>query len=278
MSENFIISWNQPESAERSDLVFEGRFKKYGAYTIRRNYSKSKIIATLIAIGLFAGLTYSYYWYERIYGVKAKSTNRIEEMANASKKPMEKIEKKEAEKPPPPQKTQQVKQQLFVPPVIDEETTRPTEMKLVDEIDKAGNIDNEEGKEFAQIGDGIIGGDDQDGAEEGGPVTVTEDQQAKFPGGEPGFVKFVQENFVYPERCLNEGINGKVELQFVVDKNGLISSLIITKGCPLCTEFEAEAKRVLKLTNRKWTPAFVGGKAVVSYRKVPIQMDINSGN
>lgn len=278
MSENFIISWNQPESAERSDLVFEGRFKKYGAYTIRRNYSKSKIIATLIAIGLFAGLTYSYYWYERIYGVKAKSSNRIEDMANASKKPIEKIEKKDVEKPPPPQKTQAVKQQMFVPPIIDEETKVPAKLPDMESIDKAGNIDNDGGKDFADIGDGIIGADDQDGVEDGGPVNVSEDQQAKFPGGEDGFRKFVVDNFVYPDRCLNEGINGKVELQFVVDKNGLISNLFVTKGCPLCTEFEAEAKRVLKLTNRKWTPAFVGGKAVVSYRKVPIQMDINSGN
>lgn len=279
MSDNLLMSWNQPEAKDRIELVFENRFKDYGAYTIRKNYARYKLLATVAAIGLFAITTFSMYWWYRTHHVNAGSKSRFELISNVTKTPIKKEEKKEEVKVIP-QKVQAVKTQMFVPPPIDENTTQPYTPNPNDFVDKGAAMNNDIGGDFADIGGGNLGDFNNDGDDNGtgtGPLT-TVDEEAKFPGGEEGFIRFVQEKFVYPERCLNEGINGNVELQFVVDKNGLISQLKITKKSDLCPEFESEAKRVLNLTNRMWTPAFLKGKPVISYRKVPIQMNINSGN
>lgn len=49
MANDIFNAWDQPESADRLAMVFEGRFKDYGAFYIRSIYRKSKVIATAIA-------------------------------------------------------------------------------------------------------------------------------------------------------------------------------------------------------------------------------------
>lgn len=99
------------------------------------------------------------------------------------------------------------------------------------------------------------------------------DIQARFPGGDSAFVSFVRNNFVYPYRCLENGISGYVVLRFIVDKNGNVSDIRAVKETAACKEFTLEAIRVLRRSPR-WIPGQANGKFVKSYRQVPIRLDV----
>jgi TonB family protein len=98
--------------------------------------------------------------------------------------------------------------------------------------------------------------------------------KANFPGGEAAFRAYVAEMFVYPQRCLDEGINGYVMLRFIVDEAGRISSVQAIEESKSCPEYTKEAIRVLKNSPR-WVPGQNNGKFVKSWREIPIQLNIS---
>ena len=105
--------------------------------------------------------------------------------------------------------------------------------------------------------------------DENQPVSVA--VQAQYPGGEVAFAKFIKDNFVFPKRCKEEGINGYVRLKFIVDKRGYVSNIVALDQTKSCSEFTTEAIRVMKLTN--WVPGNTNGKFYPSYRTVPISLN-----
>lgn len=84
-----------------------------------------------------------------------------------------------------------------------------------------------------------------------------------FPGGQEALAEYVQENLKYPESARENGIQGRVFVNFVVEKDGSISNVKISRG--LGGECDKEAMRVVQ-SMPKWIPGTQRGKAVrVSY-------------
>jgi periplasmic protein TonB len=81
--------------------------------------------------------------------------------------------------------------------------------------------------------------------------------------------KFFSENLIYPQTALDNGIQGKVWLQFKVGSDGTISNIRVLRGVPDCHECDKEAIRLLKLMPR-WNPAKKGGKQVDAELKIPL--------
>lgn len=100
------------------------------------------------------------------------------------------------------------------------------------------------------------------------------EEKAKFRVGEAGFNKFIEDNFVYPERCLEEGLECKVTLSMMINKYGVVSQVKVTKETPQCPECEREAIRVMSKTNNLWIPAKIKGHYVTSIRTVTITRSI----
>jgi TonB family protein len=92
-----------------------------------------------------------------------------------------------------------------------------------------------------------------------------------FPGGEAAFREYVGNEFQYPIRCQNKGINGSVVLRFVVDASGKISRISVIEETKSCPEFTQEAIRVLKQSPR-WIPGQNNGRFVSSWREIPIRL------
>ena len=105
-------------------------------------------------------------------------------------------------------------------------------------------------------------------------ITTGLDVTARFIGGEAAFMNYVSANFEYPVRCQENGINGNVQLRFVVEVDGRISTISVLKETKACPEFTAEAIRILKKSPR-WIPAQVKGKSVRSYYTLPISLQLN---
>ena len=95
----------------------------------------------------------------------------------------------------------------------------------------------------------------------------TVDVSPKFPGGVEANMKFLVDHVSYPKACIENGISGRVLVQFVVDKDGTLRNIkAIQSPDPRLSE---EAVRVVKLMP-KWEPGKKDGKAVAVRYVLPI--------
>lgn len=92
-------------------------------------------------------------------------------------------------------------------------------------------------------------------------------QMPEFPGGMDALQQYLRDHFKYPEQALKEGIGGKVEVRFTVNKDGSIIDAIIKKGIGHgCDE---EALRLVKEMPR-WQPGMHNGKLVQVFYTMPV--------
>lgn len=94
------------------------------------------------------------------------------------------------------------------------------------------------------------------------------EKRAHFPGGVDSLTSFLQKNLNYPQKALNEGIKGRVYVQFIIEMDGSISKNVnIVHGIdPL---LDAEAVRLVK-SMPNWIPAEKEGKIVRSIDTLPV--------
>lgn len=97
--------------------------------------------------------------------------------------------------------------------------------------------------------------------------TVVE-QSPEYQGGLPALYKFISDNLQYPASAVKNKIQGTVLLNFVVEKDGNISSINVIKS--IDSQCDNEAVRVLKLMP-KWNPGRQNGKPVRVSFTVPIE-------
>jgi TonB family protein len=102
--------------------------------------------------------------------------------------------------------------------------------------------------------------------------TIVE-EDAEYPGGYAALMKFLQDHLNYPPSAIEKGIQGKVTLKFVVEKNGTLSNVSVLKGIPGCQVCDDEALRILSKMNN-WKPAKNSGKAVRQWNTLPISFAI----
>lgn len=90
---------------------------------------------------------------------------------------------------------------------------------------------------------------------------------AYYPGGEESLYKWLTEHIQYPECAKDQGIQGRVMVRFVVEKDGSISNAIVTRSPD--EDLSREAIRVVR-SMPKWKPARQGSRIVRSYFNLPI--------
>ncbi len=93
-----------------------------------------------------------------------------------------------------------------------------------------------------------------------------------FPGGEKALAKFIQDNIVYPEPALEEGVEGIVNVSFAVDENGKVYTPKIKGDWEGYGLDQASLDVVSKMP--RWNPGQIKGKNVKSYYNLPISFQI----
>lgn len=94
----------------------------------------------------------------------------------------------------------------------------------------------------------------------------------QYPGGPIAMLKYLMENIKYPEQAMKEGIQGRVAVRFIVEKDGSISDVKpILSVHPLLNK---EAVRVVE-SMPKWTPGKQNGKPVRVRFNVPVMFKLN---
>lgn len=103
-------------------------------------------------------------------------------------------------------------------------------------------------------------------------IFVIVEEMPEFPGGKDSLYKFLGANIVYPNKAKKDGIEGKVYVNFTIEKDGAINEVKVLRSVhPLLDE---EAVRVVE-SFPKWKPGKQKGKTVrVSYN-LPLNFVLN---
>lgn len=265
-------------SSDWVDLVFEGRNKAYGAYRLRKSTTKRNILAmvavVILLIVAFIILTVKNFVDEQ----RAKvAMTQVAELTNY-KQPEKKAEVKQKKVEVEPERVvERVKSSIkFTAPVIkkDEEVKPDEELKTQDELMSTktaiGTFDvkgNDDANGEILKAKEVIAEPEPPKHEEENKVFDIVEQQPLFPGGPAALMKYLSENTKYPVVAQENGVQGRVTVQFVVEKDGSISDVHVLRGVD--PSLDREAVRVVKSMPR-WTPGKQNGITVrVNYR-VPV--------
>ena len=97
------------------------------------------------------------------------------------------------------------------------------------------------------------------------------DAQPEFPDGNTGLAKYLSENIKYPKKALKNGISGKVFVQFVIDKKGKVTNVVVPRGVD--KNLDKEAQRVVK-SMPAWKPGMKDGVPVSVRYTIPINFKL----
>ena len=264
-------------SAEWTNLVFEGRNQDYGAYQLRKDTSKrniwSIIIVALAAVLLYLGLTL----HRMAAANRTVENTQAIELANLENKKKEaKVEKKEQIKVEPERTVEREKSSVkFTAPVIkkDNLVKEEDEIKL-DEIEKSNKAigaltvegNDEVGGEVLQLREQIAAPEPPKPAEENKVHDFVE-QMPSFPGGMGALMSWLSQNIKYPVIAAENGVEGRVIVQFVVEKDGSITDVKIAKSVD--PSLDKEATRVVS-SMPHWIAGRQNGNPVRVKYTVPV--------
>lgn len=165
----------------------------------------------------------------------------------------------------------------FTAPKIapDNEVNEADEMKSQEELGKSkvsisiadvkGN-DEERGKDIADIKEVITSKPTEE------KVYQVVEQMPSFPGGDDALYKYISTHLKYPSRALDQGVEGKVMVRFVVTESGHIGEIQIMRSVD--PDLDKEAKRVIA-SLPKFIPGKQQGKPVSVWFVCPIDFRID---
>ena len=84
---------------------------------------------------------------------------------------------------------------------------------------------------------------------------------------------WIQKNLVFPPTAIENNVQGKCFLRFVVSVDGNISSVTLTKGVPDCPECDKAAIKAIR-SMPNWKAGKLNGRSVSSYSSIPINFAI----
>ena len=272
-------------SKEWCDIVFDGKNKEYGAYQLRatsvKRHTKALLSVVIVLALILTAIILVMTGVCKSADEDINAKNEQEEVIMAP----EDIPEEEEQMEIPEQKPEEVQAEEEVAA-----TQAVTEVKIVETVDKDREVKDQEQvlENTAQLG-----ADDHKGVEdvnrdrvvkevvevkpvekpkEEGPLSVAMvEQKPSFPGGESAMYKWLQDNIIYPAAASEEGVQGKVTVQFIVEKDGSITHVQVVRGKH--PALDAEAARVIRKMPR-WTPGRNNGQPVRVTYHLPVQFKL----
>jgi len=107
-----------------------------------------------------------------------------------------------------------------------------------------------------------------------GPVFTSVEQVPEFPGGLEAFITFISKNIKYPAEARKNGVQGRVIISFIVEKDGSLSDVHVARGIGYGAD--EEALRVIK-SSPDWKPGIQNGHLVRVAYSVPISFSLDDG-
>jgi protein TonB len=247
------------DSQAFDDLIFDKRNKEYGAYMLRRNYSRLVNWSTLIAI-VSVSLIVLIPFIKIITHTEVAGSRLGVRYVSVQ---MDKLDPPKEEifvppsAPPPPASQPVIK---YVPPVI-VDSIPPTEKRMPTVADVQSAPPDQVNPDIAVSSSAsdneLIGDPNGTGGDE--PFMIVE-VKPTFRGGDiEKFREWVQKRVVYPQLAQENNIRGRVYLTFVVERDGSVTTVNIVKGVDKL--LDDAAKKAIE-ASPKWSPGLQRGRPV----------------
>ena len=279
-------------SREWCDLVFEGKNKDFGAYVIRTESTKRHNLAVLWAlIGAVAvaALTFGlmkanqYLEERRLAALQDQKTYIVDFTPETEEQQPE----QQIIEPEEPEVLEDVLSSVKVTElqIVDDDKVRPEDEILtqeeIEETNKAfgqTNVDNgqdERDKFQTAVTDVVVEKPVEKPKEAVAQVFHSVEQMPQFPGGEAALMKFLQSHINYPPMAAENNVQGRVVVQFVVDKTGKVGEVKIVRSVD--KDLDKEAARVCA-SLPKFTPGRQNGQAVAVWYTLPVTFKLQGTN
>ncbi|MBS7282246.1 energy transducer TonB [Prevotellaceae bacterium LCP21S3_C11] len=265
------------------DMVFAGKNKEYGAYQLRKGTSGRNIKSLLILV-IAAALVGGFLAWKVIEQKQAEEQQAYMEAMELAK--LQKQAEKEKKKPEKVQPKVEMKKEIpvaretqkFTAPVIkkDELVKEENQVKQMDQLDAkvAVGTKDEEGVKDRTVE--AVRSDIAVAAPPPPPAPKPEvsnkvfdvvEEMPSFPGGQAALMSFLSSNIKYPVVAQENGVQGRVIVGFVVERDGSITDVKVMRSVD--PSLDREAQRVVKAMPR-WKPGKQNGSAVRVKYTVPV--------
>lgn len=283
-------------SKEWTDLIFEGKNKAFGAYTLRQASDHRHNVAVLYVVtGLLVILllAWGYGKYsaareraeqERIKELLASiEQQQFEELQAELEQDIEEENQMEQEAEPEPEEEEALAEEIlntekFTELLVQKDEDVKEEIKSADDVKDTstalGSTDFDKGTDDLNIvrehKNEVIVEEKHEVVEETKVFTSVE-QMPQFPGGEAELLKWISTHIKYPAIAMENNVQGKVVVQFVVTRDGSIGEVKIARGKD--PDLDKEAVRVVR-TLPKFIPGKMNGQAVNVWYTLPINFKL----
>lgn len=270
-------------SKEWRDIVFEGKNQDFGAYELRKNsdarHNKAMIVVVIILVLAFL-LPFI------VNTVLPKAEEKPEDLTEQAmvnlgdatedeQQEEEEVQERYEEEQPEvlPEEVLNTVKVTELAIVEDEKVNAEDEIKTQDELKETttafGQSDFDKGTDDRNV---VREHKDEIVVEEKKPVEENKvftavEQMPQFPGGDAELMKHIQKNLKYPPVAMENNIQGRVVVQFVVTKTGKIGEVKIARSKD--PDLDKEAVRVVK-TLPDFIPGKMNGQAVAVWYTLPI--------
>jgi protein TonB len=279
-------------SREWCDLVFDGKNKDFGAYIIRTESAKRHNLAVLWALigavavaALSFGLVKANQYLEerRLAALQDQKTYIVDFTPETEEQQPE----QQIIEPEEPEVLEDVLSSVKVTElqIVDDDKVRPEDEILtqeeIEETNKAfgqTNVDNgqdERDKFQTAVIDVVVEKPVEKPKETVVQVFRSVEQMPQFPGGEAALMKYLQSHINYPPMAVENGVQGRVVVQFVVDKTGKVGEVVVVRNVD--KDLDKEAVRVCK-SLPKFTPGRQNGQAVAVWYTLPVTFKLQGTN
>lgn len=275
-------------SKEWTDLIFEGKNKAFGAYTLRqqsdRRHNRAMII---VIIGLVLVLIGGYFW--GMYNDYRREQKELELQAQLEQQlaAMEELPEEQ-----PEEEIQQAVEEPVQEEALPEEilnTIKDTEIEIAEDNEVTEDITSKDEVQESTAAAGATtfdqGTDDLNVVREHKEEIIVEEkkepvkeevftavqQMPQFPGGDAELLKYIFTHIKYPTMAAENNIQGRVVVKFVVKKDGQVGDVVVLRGRD--PDLDKEAQRVVK-TLPKFIPGKMNGQAVAVWYTLPINFKL----
>lgn len=272
-------------SREWTDIVFEGKNKEFGAYQLRKasngRHNKAMIVIVIVIALLFA-LAFLVNTVIKSAEARPEDTNEQVLAEMVTEDTQEEEQEEEQQRIEEPEQPEVLKEELL-------NTVKLTEISIVKDNEVKEEMKSQDDLKETETAVGKVnedrGVDDIIQAKEHKEVVVVEEKKEEkpkeddnkvfesveqppvFPGGDAALLKWIGSHINYPPVAQENGIQGKVTVQFVVTKTGSVGQVKVVRGKD--PDLDKEAVRVVK-SLPKFTPGKMNGHAVNVWYTVPI--------
>lgn len=165
---------------------------------------------------------------------------------------------------------------------VDREIEKPKEeqpkqqtidvIDIVEDTEEIEDVEIDDLEDLIETAVEVIALDDEDPDETEPDFFIRVEDMPVYPGGDAALMRDIMKNVVYPELAKETGTQGRVFVQFIVNKLGKVDKVQVVRGVdPL---LDNEAIRAVKLL-KGWTPGKQRGKPVNVSFTVPINFQLN---